>query len=210
MIEREYYSLIDAPAKFSCTAEDLLALALSGKIRLFVSLASPLGKLMHKDGQPASDKSTFIKDRFGVVYKNDVHKYDRARIDSKSCVIHTVMVPDDPEDRYWDINNGFIPMDDKYLFVSTEEIKSLRNDATNLQDTVIKNNNAYMSDDLKILIQAATRFWGVVDPKHKDTHPKNVDVRDWLIKQGFSEVSATQGATIIRPKYAKSGGRPKR
>jgi hypothetical protein len=58
---------------------------------------------------------------------------------------------------------------------------------------------------LAILNDASRRFWGNADPDEKDTHTKNAIVIDWLINKGFSEISARQGATIIRPEWAAKG-----
>ncbi|WP_262965390.1 hypothetical protein [Methylobacter psychrophilus] len=66
-------------------------------------------------------------------------------------------------------------------------------------------NNAYQSDQLKILCQASEKFWGNADPAERDTHQKNEIVSNWLIDQGFSKVNAKQGATIIRPVWAAKG-----
>ncbi len=64
---------------------------------------------------------------------------------------------------------------------------------------------AYYSDHLKILIQASGYFWANAEKSEKDTHPKNEKVVAWLVEKGFSAISAKQGATIIRPKWAAKG-----
>lgn len=66
-------------------------------------------------------------------------------------------------------------------------------------------NIPYQSGQLQILNQASEKFWGNADPNEKDTHTKNEIVITWLIKKGFSKVSAKQGATIIRPEWAAKG-----
>lgn len=67
----------------------------------------------------------------------------------------------------------------------------------------------HISKDLAILNNAAHKFWANADKNDKDTHPKQEVVREWLLSQGFSGESATQGAVIIRPKWAAIGRRPK-
>ena len=66
---------------------------------------------------------------------------------------------------------------------------------------------AYMSTDIKILIRAAREFWLTADPDDTSTHPINKDVSNWLKEKGFSDISAQQGATIIRPEWATKGRR---
>jgi len=52
----------------------------------------------------------------------------------------------------------------------------------------------HISKDLDILNIAATMFWLNADPTERDTHPTNKKVADWLKSQGYSDISATQGA----------------
>jgi hypothetical protein len=66
-----------------------------------------------------------------------------------------------------------------------------------------------ISKDLATLNNTAHKFWANADKDDKDTHPKQQDVISWLKSQGFSDISAKQGATIIRPKWAADGRRPK-
>ena len=63
----------------------------------------------------------------------------------------------------------------------------------------------HFSTNLTLLIEASNKFWKNADPDDKETHSKNEIVITWLIKKGFSKVSAQQGATIIRPKWAAKG-----
>ena len=62
----------------------------------------------------------------------------------------------------------------------------------------------HVSNDLTTLKQAAFQFWGCnVDRDDRDTYPKNNDVFAWLIEHKFSEVTAVNGAKIIRPEWAR-------
>ena len=70
-------------------------------------------------------------------------------------------------------------------------------------------NQDHISEDLATLNNAAHKFWANADKNDKDTHPKQQDVIDWLKSQDFSDISAKQGAVIIRPKWAADGRRPK-
>lgn len=65
------------------------------------------------------------------------------------------------------------------------------------------------SDQLQFLIQASEKFWSNADPGDRTTHPENSDVVAWLVPKGFSQSLAEGGATIIRPKWAATGRKPK-
>jgi hypothetical protein len=70
-------------------------------------------------------------------------------------------------------------------------------------------NQDHISENLATLSKAAHKFWANADKDDKDTHPKQEVVKTWLLSQGFSDISATQGAVIIRPEWAAKSGRPK-
>jgi hypothetical protein len=63
----------------------------------------------------------------------------------------------------------------------------------------------HISDDLILLLKASDKFWKKAIPEEKDTHTKNEIVMNWLQEKGCSKVTATQGATIIRPTWAAKG-----
>lgn len=89
----------------------------------------------------------------------------------------------------------------KPLFLFSEKRRSIIPNVIESED--------YISRDLKLLCEAAEKFWGLADKNEKDTHPTNQEVINWLQEQGCSEITAKQGATIIRPSWAASGRRPK-
>lgn len=64
------------------------------------------------------------------------------------------------------------------------------------------------ADKLRILFQAADRFWGPADPNNGALQPKSAEIEAWLSKNGFSPTLASHGAKIIRPDWAKDGRRP--
>ncbi len=66
----------------------------------------------------------------------------------------------------------------------------------------------FISEMFLTLYQASEKFWKNAIPEEKDTHPTNNQVETWLISKGFSEISARQGAVIIRPQWAAIGRRP--
>jgi hypothetical protein len=74
-------------------------------------------------------------------------------------------------------------------------------------EIVTKSQQLHISPMLMILNQAASRFWKNADPADKETHPKNAEVEEWLIKEGLPKTYAPQAATIIRPEWATKGRR---
>ena len=67
---------------------------------------------------------------------------------------------------------------------------------------------AHVSDALAKLNQAAEKYWKNASRSDPNTQPKNSDVSQWLMKQGFSQTLAAKGATIIRPEWATTGRKP--
>jgi hypothetical protein len=66
------------------------------------------------------------------------------------------------------------------------------------------------SPKLKLLIQAACKFWENADPLDCETQPTNKTVSEWLQKQGLSERLANAGAAFISPEWVKKGRRPQK
>jgi len=102
---------------------------------------------------------------------------------------------------------------EEYFYFAIDE-NSARFDGFTLEilpDPVTKNNpngieqQKHASKELVILNKAALNFWANADPEQKDTHPKNEIVKSWLINNGFSDIKATNGASIIRPDWAAKG-----
>ena len=75
------------------------------------------------------------------------------------------------------------------------------------EDAIESEYPEYISTNLKKLNRAAREFWLTADPDDANTHPINEDVAQWLKSKGFSDISAQQGATIIRPEWATKGRR---
>ena len=129
---------------------------------------------------------------------------------SLDCIINCVstLLPSltHPDSNF--LKNGLNNPDDCYFKIRTGEemILVLAKDQGNIKvDIEPLCNMLYQSDQLRILNEASQRWWGNADPNEKDTHTKNEIVITWLIKKGFSKVSAKQGATIIRPEWAAKG-----
>lgn len=75
----------------------------------------------------------------------------------------------------------------------------------------LKEQNANMTKELSILIEASDKFWKNADKKLTDTHSNNAkEVVPWLMESGFSESLAKAGASIIRPIWAHKGRSPEK
>ena len=86
---------------------------------------------------------------------------------------------------------------------------SQESEVSTMQALNNQSNPNYISKDLAILNRAAIEIWGSVDPTDKETHPEQETVIKWLkLNKISSEVSAKQGATIIRPDWANRGRPP--
>ena len=107
----------------------------------------------------------------------------------------------------WLLANG---INSKFSFCKKDvTAEPEREDEKALSVTGSTNNLANVSDNLAILKQAAAKFWANADRDDRTTHPSKPDVVAWLIARGFSEVTAQSGATIIRPKWARTGRKAK-
>lgn len=89
------------------------------------------------------------------------------------------------------------------------EIEALKATIPKEETEKLTPENSYISNDFKVLNQATFEFWSTADPDDKTTHPTNKQVATWLEEQGFSNISAKQGAVIIRPEWAANGRRQK-
>ena len=90
----------------------------------------------------------------------------------------------------------------------TKERDSWESEAAEVQKQ-LKAGRDHYSEKLATLIQAARTFWANADPHDRQTHSENPEVIAWLMKNGYSSILAKKGATIIRPKWAPIGRKPK-
>ena len=89
------------------------------------------------------------------------------------------------------------------------QTSSQESEVSTMQTLNTLSNPDYITKDLAILNRAAIELWGNVDPNDKTKHPDQPTVIKWLkLNKISSEASAIQGATIIRPNWAKNNGRP--
>ncbi len=93
-----------------------------------------------------------------------------------------------------------VPMEFEKIVMEGFEIS-----ITPLRPVKDKAAHANVSENLSFLNQASTKFWGNADHNDVSTHPLNSTVATWLVGKGFTETLAEKGATIIRPKWAKTG-----
>lgn len=89
-------------------------------------------------------------------------------------------------------------------------------DAFVLAELVMANNaewtaagdKEYVSDNLRVMKQAAEQFWSNAKKGDPGTHPLNERVEEWFIKRGMSRKMAQSAATLIRPGWAHKGRKP--
>lgn len=67
----------------------------------------------------------------------------------------------------------------------------------------------HVSDKLAYLKQAAYKYWANQNEDSRSTHPDNRDIEAWLIEREFSAKEADAATSIIRPKWARPGRKPK-
>jgi len=97
------------------------------------------------------------------------------------------------------------------LVIPSAELQSLvRPQPALVQEEKSATTTAFHSDQLRVLLQAASRFWGNATRDQKDTHPTNAQVASWLEQHGFSPTLSNHGATIIRPDWAGKGRPPEK
>jgi hypothetical protein len=97
--------------------------------------------------------------------------------------------------------------EDDFFHISNPRSIKPQNTIETRREIEFLQNKAYPSDQLRILNDASEIFWGNADPKQKDTQPINDTVIKWLMDREFSQISAQQGASIIRPAWAAQGRR---
>jgi hypothetical protein len=202
LVKREYYSLTVAAEKFGLDIEDLLHLAISEKIKL-IALVAGMEGIFHEANQSIQTGAEFlIPDRYGFIPRNIIEEYESARINRQAYFLKRVEIPDDSGDLWLLKSKNTFLMTDETIFVLTNDInKLLKQEPKNILD------GPHISEELRILIEAADRFWSNADPDEKDTHPTNKKIEEWLKKQGFSDICAQQGAVIIRPEWGAKGRR---
>jgi hypothetical protein len=101
-----------------------------------------------------------------------------------------------------------IPLPEKIESTETTLVKG--NSKQNTALSLLNSDADYISDKLKALYLAAQKYWQNADPDDTTTHPLNQDVEKWLIENHqYAKKAAATGATLIRPKWAAKGVRPK-
>lgn len=84
--------------------------------------------------------------------------------------------------------------------------KEVLNNLTTSPEPALTNHEC-MTEDLSILNTAWQRYWKNADRMDKSSWHTNEEVENWLIESGFSKKNASAGATIIKPEWARKGGR---
>jgi hypothetical protein len=97
---------------------------------------------------------------------------------------------------------------DAVLIVTTDAIRNFEQSKNKSQSRSEATCDEHESSDLKIVRQAARRFWANADRNDKTTHPTNAQVEAWLVRNELSQRLAKASATIIRPDWAETGRKP--
>lgn len=100
------------------------------------------------------------------------------------------------------------------LFVTAEDIKKFQdriNNRTNESFPFERDGQENLSPKARDLFQAHLKFWANANPDERDTISKNEEIVKWFMRRESykdSKTLAEKAATIIRPVWANSGGRP--
>jgi hypothetical protein len=101
----------------------------------------------------------------------------------------------------WAISNGWqMPDECSALKVKPVAVVAEKGESPNFHPNT--------TEALRSLCQASRKFWENVDPTDKTTYPDTPTVIEWLVDRGLSNSVATNGARIIRPKWASTGRKP--
>jgi hypothetical protein len=113
----------------------------------------------------------------------------------------------DPDGEWWedDDESPKLCFSISSVFAKRSEIEAIGKHANNNE---AGSGDAYKSDDLQYLNQAARLFWSKVDRYSLGSHPDNGDVAKWLVGKGYSPSTAKIAASIIRPTWAAKGRKP--
>jgi hypothetical protein len=146
LIEREFYPLNKAAEMIGCTVDDLLHLGASGRIHIIILPTGLEGVMYVNDysgqtvsGQPAVRSVQTINDRYCLVHKDFISKYEAAKSVGDGYSLGRMMTSDN-SGRCWNLvhEDDYIPMSDTSLFVLTSDINSLRDTSTNEQTSSSK------------------------------------------------------------------------
>jgi|GEM_PF-4191857 len=199
----EYLPLDLAANKLCCTRTDLLYLAAEGGIDCYAR-PPQLKRVVHyrkRDpyGYGVESLNALMISSMVRISTFNVIEYLGDTLNTRLGIVHCCH---DMYDSYeWDDAVLFKDLD---LFVKSKDVDRLLN-----KPPVVAEDKSYYSSNLKILIEAAEKFWKDADLNDKNTYPENQQVViDWLVSKGLSKASAEQGAVIIRPSNA-AVGRPK-
>jgi hypothetical protein len=90
-------------------------------------------------------------------------------------------------------------------FFSKETEQNLCNN-----ETYKSRDDFFISENLRVLINAEKEWWSTADRDDPSTHPENKDVARWLQTSGISKTLAGYAASFIRPAWAHKGRKPEK
>jgi hypothetical protein len=227
---RLYYSLEDAAKIAKCQAIDLLHYGGIGRITLIVTIPDrvdlcPFNVTTQLVGDPFLPPECLIIARshcrkiecygtvdlcefkmgyaFGLL--DPLHLiypgHDNPKFDEAFCV-WKAFFQGKPTSFTVTIDHVFVMAFDLDAFLNGAHI--LENDMPVMMRPKFQE---YRSEKLVFMNQAATKFWGDVDPSNRKKFRKNEEIITWLThpERGFSTSLAKSAASIIRPDYAGTG-----
>jgi hypothetical protein len=212
--EREYYRLSTAATELGCEVDDLIHWAATGRLSLGVLYEIPLfneSDYKYVSWKHAVEGTTPDSvDAFsGFVYVDSDNFQQMERLGGElkfsyirltnGRSIHKIREPKS-ETRSL-----------AQIYIHSDDLRKLLSDGmpTTGDKPMIETGGAHVSDKLQFLKQAAYKFWAGQSETSRSTHPDNAAVEAWLMKCGFSAKEADAASSIIRPKWAKPGRKPK-
>ncbi len=213
LFEREYYRVSAAAAEIGCDVDDLIHWAATGRILLGVLYEIHGFELeQHRYIDDASTWSDRVEEFAGFVYIHSGYFQDMER-EGGNLNFYSVRLMNGRE-----ISNMAIVENDKcetrsldQIYIHSNDLRKLLSDGKPTTDDkpTTETGGAHVSDKLQFLKQAAFKFWASQSETSRSTHPDNAAVEAWLMKCGFSAKEADAASSIIRPKWAKPGRKPK-
>lgn len=214
LFEREYYRVGAAAAELGCDVDDLIHWAAIGRLSLGVLYEIPLFNesdykyLSHT--QDVEDTTPDSVDAFsGFVYIDSYSFQEMERLggDLKVFIVRlmngqAIMKMREPRTETRSLDQ---------IYIHSNDLRKLLSDGMPTADDkpTTETGGAHVSDKLQFLKQAAFKFWASQSETSRSTHPDNAAVEAWLMKCGFSAKEADAASSIIRPKWAKPGRKPK-
>ena len=212
MIEREFYPLNKAAEMIGCTVDDLLHLGASGRIHIIILPTGLEGVMYVNDysgqtvsGQPAVRSVQTINDRYCLVHKDFISKYEAAKSVGDGYSLGRMMTSDN-SGCCWNLvhKDDYIPMSDTSLFVLTSDINSLRNTSTNEQTSSSKQlsevvESAHEEPQVEVVVNDAEKGVKQTKKRTRGQTQINIFLTELCQKQDINNLSGESLVRAIKP-----------